>query len=77
MNATAYTTAHEIAFVLDLGHHAPPHLRGRHRMLDLLVGYRAGAARRTDWGHINKDAVMTQLNLLIGREESRESRRRK
>jgi hypothetical protein len=75
-NCTYYSTLDEKNFIAGLGtgvhrfgtHPAPPHLK----RIDFLIGYKKALNKRVNWGSIEKDVVIEELEGAIAAEEFKE-----
>ena len=61
---TGHNTLSEKQFIDGIGRHSRALMSRR----ALLVGYLAAAKRRTDWGSMNSDAVITYAKDALARE---------
>lgn len=61
-----WRTSHEIDFLMGLGFHRR-FVADRLSRLSLLIGYRAGAARRVAWGNVDPLAVLAYVDAEIER----------
>ncbi len=60
-------THNEIQFLRMIERHYPPRPRQPNpNRMELLRRYREGCRKRTDWGDIDRDAVMAYLDLELG-----------
>lgn len=65
-----WTTADEVEFVREIGIHSAVMVQRR----ALLENYRHAAARRSNWGRIQKDIILTEVSRQLDRFKCRTSR---